>query len=136
MSDNKPSRGGDGGNIVIIARDSIKGNGKIEANGGDGLIGGDGGSVTLISPVVDQNMTIQANAGKSVLHEGLQSLLKEIYDSGHKDRELYINRIERNIEDKDLLYKILQDCLNVFSTSTSIAPMIYPLLDALKHAIM
>ena len=45
---NNRKNGGDGGEILIISR-KLSGNGKIEADGGNGYVGGKGGNVTLIS---------------------------------------------------------------------------------------
>lgn len=41
-------KGGDAGEIFIFSK-TIKGNGKIQADGGDGNIGGKGGKIRLIS---------------------------------------------------------------------------------------
>lgn len=48
VNKNSIGNGGDAGEIFIAAR-NIVGNGKIEANGGNGFIGGKGGKITLIS---------------------------------------------------------------------------------------
>lgn len=41
-------KGGDGGKIFIFSKE-IQGNGKIQANGGEGEQGGEGGEVNIIS---------------------------------------------------------------------------------------
>lgn len=57
--------GGDAGEIFIAARNII-GNGKIEANGGDGFVGGKGGKITLISENNHFTGKIEAKGGQSL----------------------------------------------------------------------
>ena len=60
----KKSKGGDAGNIFIAAK-KIMGTGSIEANGGDGNIGGKGGKITVISDDNRFEGKISAEGGKS-----------------------------------------------------------------------
>lgn len=69
LENEKPSvnikNGGDAGEIFIAAR-NIVGDGKIEANGGDGVVGGKGGKITLISENNYFAGKIEAKGGQSL----------------------------------------------------------------------
>lgn len=60
----KLNKGGDAGEVFIAAR-KIVGAGSIQANGGDGDIGGRGGKVTIISEDNQFTGNISARGGKS-----------------------------------------------------------------------
>lgn len=60
----KLNKGGDAGEVFIAAR-KIAGTGSIEANGGDGDIGGKGGKVIIISEDNQFAGNISARGGKS-----------------------------------------------------------------------
>lgn len=62
---NNIGNGGDAGEIFIAARHII-GNGKIEANGGNGFVGGKGGKITLISEDNQFSGDISVKGGQSL----------------------------------------------------------------------
>ncbi len=61
---NNFSKGGDAGEVFIAAR-KIIGNGIFSAEGGDGIIGGKGGKITLISDDNQFTGKISVEGGKS-----------------------------------------------------------------------
>jgi len=62
---NNIGKGGDAGEIFIATK-NIRGNGKIEADGGDGSIGGMGGKITVISENNQFTGKISAKGGQSL----------------------------------------------------------------------
>lgn len=58
-------RGGDGGDVLIVTQ-IIRGAGSITAEGGEGIIGGKGGKVTVISGNDQLKGEISVKGGKSL----------------------------------------------------------------------
>lgn len=62
---NKKNKGGDAGEIFIFSK-KIAGSGNIQADGGNGDVGGKGGKVTLISDINQFVGKVTAHGGFSI----------------------------------------------------------------------
>jgi hypothetical protein len=60
--------GGDGGKIFIFA-ETIQGDGKILADGGDGAVGGKGGEVSIVTKTNNFSGEISTKGGKADIRE-------------------------------------------------------------------
>ena len=64
-NENQTGKGGDVGEVFIVAR-KIIGDGKITADGGDGSTGGKGGKITIISEDNQFGGQVSVKGGKSI----------------------------------------------------------------------
>ena len=58
-------QGGQGGSVLIFCEE-IKGNGEINVDGGNGLIGGKGGNINIIAKKNNLTGKLNAKGGKSL----------------------------------------------------------------------